>query len=231
MKNIPNKPHTSAPECASAKARLLEAAIDVFGKEGFSGATTRMIARRAGVNISAIPYYFGGKEGLYRAVVVHIAEKVQTALQNALAEIERYGDAAHSSSQKASALLDSLLAQIIDFMLGSPEAPRFVRIVLREQLDPSAAYQIIYAKFMSPIIDAIAKLLGAAAGIRDFREAHLRALAIMGQVMSFRIARETLVRMLDIDGYSPAETAEIREVILEQTRAALKGLSKGRNKY
>lgn len=49
------------------REKLLSASVDVFGRYGFDGATTRMLADAAGVNLQAIPYYFGGKEGLYIA--------------------------------------------------------------------------------------------------------------------------------------------------------------------
>ncbi len=52
---------------AGAQERLLEAALDIFGRDGYEAATTRAIAKKAGVNIAAIPYYYNGKEGLYRA--------------------------------------------------------------------------------------------------------------------------------------------------------------------
>src|SRR5579862_9588675 len=57
-----------APNRNDLRLRLLEAAIDVFGRHGFDGASTRMLAKAAGVNLQAIPYHFGGKEGLYLAV-------------------------------------------------------------------------------------------------------------------------------------------------------------------
>ncbi|MGD9210489.1 MAG: CerR family C-terminal domain-containing protein [Desulfobacteraceae bacterium] len=209
----------------NAKERLIEAAIDVFGKQGFSAATTRMIAQTANVNISAIPYYFNGKEGLYNAVVEYISEKVHTLLQDNLKEINAQTGAKSLNPRQAMALLENLLAQVIDFVLGSTEAFRFMRIILREQLDPSASYSAIYGRFMAPVLTTIAHLIEAITGITDSRENHLKALAVIGQVMAFRIGKETMVRLLDLKGYSPKETAEIRQLIIEQTRAALNGLS------
>jgi TetR/AcrR family transcriptional regulator len=51
-----------------ARRLLLDAALDEFAAKGFAGARTQDIAARAGVNKQLIAYYFGGKEGLYRAV-------------------------------------------------------------------------------------------------------------------------------------------------------------------
>jgi TetR/AcrR family transcriptional regulator len=51
-----------------SRERLLDAALDVFSAKGFAGARVQEIAERAGVNAQLISYYFGGKEGLYRAL-------------------------------------------------------------------------------------------------------------------------------------------------------------------
>lgn len=209
----------------NAKERLLEAAIDVFGKYGFNGATTRMIAQKAGVNISAIPYYFKGKEGLYHAVIEHISKIIQAQIQTTLQSIEERFKANNVKSKEATALLEKLLSGIINFILGSAQAPRFMRIILREQLDPSGAYDTIYGCVMAPVITAIAKMVTVITCVATKREAHLRAVMVMGQILSFRIAKETIVRLLDVKGYTAEETAEIKKMILEQTRAALKGLS------
>lgn len=50
------------------KRRLLQAALDVFSKAGFDGATTRMIAKKAKVNDSLIHRYFESKHGLFFAL-------------------------------------------------------------------------------------------------------------------------------------------------------------------
>jgi len=47
------------------EARILEAAEHVFAKHGFRGATTAMIAAKAGVTKPNIYYYFRNKEALY----------------------------------------------------------------------------------------------------------------------------------------------------------------------
>jgi len=59
-------PHERRRDPERTKARILDAAIEEFSAKGFAGARVAEIARRAGVNVQLIAYYFDGKEGLYR---------------------------------------------------------------------------------------------------------------------------------------------------------------------
>lgn len=213
-----------------AQERLLEAATDVFGRHGYDAATTRMIAKEAGVNIAAIPYYFDGKEGLYQAVIHHIVGMVTEQLAETRKEIANQSFAGPGAEKKAAALLEQLVAGLISFMVGSPQAPRVARIILREQMYPSAAYEIIFSGFMGSALDSMAALIMTISGNISRRKATLRAMAIVGQVLAFRVARETVVRALDIAGYSSEETEEIRKVIMEHTRYITDGLAHGSNR-
>lgn len=216
---VGSQPSAEAKSEITAHDRLLEAAVDVFGKHGFEAATTRMIAREAGVNIAAIPYYFSGKEGLYQAAVTSIVSTLETRVGGVLEEIANQSFAGESSRETALGLLEKLLEAIITFMVGSAQAPRVARIILREQLYPSSAYDIIFNRFLAPVIDSVATLVMHAAEEPSLRAAKLRAMAIMGQIIAFRVGRETMVRALGLEGYSAEETAEIRRIVLAHTRA------------
>jgi AcrR family transcriptional regulator len=56
----------SAPDRRQA---LIEAALDLFARQGYNGTTTRQIAERAGVNEAIIYRHFPRKEDLYWAVL------------------------------------------------------------------------------------------------------------------------------------------------------------------
>ncbi|PJG59114.1 TetR/AcrR family transcriptional regulator [Aeromonas cavernicola] len=62
--------------------RLLAAARDRFLSMPYSKVTTREIAELAGSNLAMIHYYFGSKEGLYKAVLGHVAEPLEHAWQD-----------------------------------------------------------------------------------------------------------------------------------------------------
>ena len=52
------------------KKALLLAAVREFAENGYQKATIRKIVERAGAkNLNAVVYYYGGKEGLYQAVL------------------------------------------------------------------------------------------------------------------------------------------------------------------
>jgi AcrR family transcriptional regulator len=59
----------AAPPVPSTRQRLLDAAARVFARDGLAGATTRAIAREAGVNEVTLFRHFQTKEGLLSAVV------------------------------------------------------------------------------------------------------------------------------------------------------------------
>ncbi|MCC5934845.1 MAG: TetR/AcrR family transcriptional regulator [Balneolales bacterium] len=58
----------------SKRDLILDAAEKLFAESGFNGTTTRAIAKKAGVNIAMLSYYFGSKEQLLHAVIERFSE-------------------------------------------------------------------------------------------------------------------------------------------------------------
>jgi len=213
---VAKKDSTHAP---GTKERLLEAAIDVFGRHGFDSATTRMIAKAGNVNIAAIPYYFGGKGGLYQAVIDHIVDHIKNEDGDLLEQIGGTTFTKDSDQQQARELIQAVLGRFINFIAGSEQGKRFSRIILREQMFPSPSYDTIFEGFLKPVLNALSTLIIASSGESDPRQATFKAMTLMGQVLIFRVARETIVRGLDLEGYSPEELEEIRRVIVANALA------------
>src|ERR1700744_3194778 len=67
------------------RSRILLAAIEMFGEQGFASASTRAIAARAGVNPPALQYYFHNKERLHQACGQYLAERIQEHLHQSMA--------------------------------------------------------------------------------------------------------------------------------------------------
>lgn len=58
------------------KSQILEVSLPLFAARGFSGTSVRAIAEAAQVNIAAISYHFGDKDGLYVAVLGKLYEEL-----------------------------------------------------------------------------------------------------------------------------------------------------------
>lgn len=58
------------------RARILQAAGELFAAQGYDGTTTRQVGGAAGVNVATLAYHFGGKEGLYEATLGAMYERL-----------------------------------------------------------------------------------------------------------------------------------------------------------
>ena len=65
----------------STRARLIEAALEVFGERGYHHATIQQIVRRAGTNVAAINYHFGDKAQFYGEVVSYALNLPRNAIR------------------------------------------------------------------------------------------------------------------------------------------------------
>ncbi len=204
---------------AETRARLIEAGLDIFGRQGFEAASTREIAKLAQANLAAILYHFGSKEALYRAVAEHIVGEISARVGVALAAAQ--GELREVNAESARTLILRLVDAFIDAALGNPEAERWARFVVREQLDPTPAFDIIY-RFMGPAHFTLTRLVAAAlGGDPDSQEMKLRAFTILGQGLVFRIAPTLVARQLGTPVLGLAERETIRGILRSQVTAIL----------
>jgi len=75
-------------DAAATRASLLEAATSHFAKEAYDSVTLRAVAADAGVDVSLVSRYFGGKEELFAAVL----ESCQTPDELFQGEPSRFGE-------------------------------------------------------------------------------------------------------------------------------------------
>lgn len=187
---------------AESRQKLIDAAIAEFGRKGLEGTSTRQIARRAGVNIASIAYHFGGKDQLYLACAEHIAHTVLQGFRSP-------GDDDPNLPPKAA--LKRALARVGHFMLATAETADFARFVLREQMDPTPAFELLYARVMAPMHQHLCALWGAATDADPGSErAKLKVFALISQILFYRMARAGALKRL---GWTEIDTAEIDAIV------------------
>jgi AcrR family transcriptional regulator len=174
---------------------LLDTAIEQFGRHGFEGASTRQIAQASGAAMSSITYHFGGKEGLYLAAADRIGQGI-SEIQAPLFAAARA--AAIESREQA---VDWLLRLIDGFgmMMLRPETENWARFIIREQLDPTEAFDRIYRGAMEPLAETFVALLKRIRSDLDDKEVRALALLFFGQALVLRAGRASVCRVMGVD--------------------------------
>jgi len=199
------------------RARLLDAAAEIFGTYNLEGATTRQLAERADVNQAAIPYYFGGKEGLYLATIEHFFSVHAPKIGSVVAEIESRLTAKNIDRGEALDLLKRLLGTMLEVLLRQQTNRSFGRIIIREQMQPTKAFDLIYERVIRHVHQTVSALLAILLEREpDDRSVIFRAQMIVGQILVFLAGRETIKRRLNLTGYTDEEFAEIKAALHEQ---------------
>lgn len=150
-KSGPRRRRVNDPE--GTRRNIVEIATAAFAARGFSGARVDDIAARTKTSKRMIYYYFGGKEGLYIAVL--------EAAYRSIRSVEADLDLEHQDPVQA---LRSLIGFTFDYQNAHPE---FIRLVMNENMLNGryvARSRTIHRLNMT-VIDALGALL--ARGQRD----------------------------------------------------------------
>jgi AcrR family transcriptional regulator len=181
---------TTLPEEAKRDAtrrHLIAAAAEVFTESGFQAATVREICERAAANIAAVNYHFGGKEGLYRAV---LKETFDTAIKKYPADFGLPPKA--TAEQRLRAFVYSFLLRIF----SEGPSSRYGKLMAREMIEPTGALDDVVSNNMRPmavVLDSIlADLLGKGANETTKR---LCACSVVSQVVFYHHCRPVVTRM------------------------------------
>lgn len=210
------------------KGRLVEAGLKLFGLHGMEATSTRSLAREAGVNLAAIPYHFGGKQGLYRAVLEHIVSIKTQEIGPSLEGARRACEAPGADRAGLLEALRELIRALVTAMLESPESRSCARIMLQEQIAPTAGFTILHEKFLLRVHAVLRCLLGRLLGLPDDSlDLHLHALSIMGQMFIFRVGMPSLLALVGGDKLPEAHVEAIVHVCTRQAEALVEGLAPG----
>ncbi|MEW6256262.1 MAG: TetR/AcrR family transcriptional regulator [Pseudomonadota bacterium] len=131
------------------RERILLAAREVFLEQGFELATVREITLRAGVNVSAINYYFGSKDELLAAVLDRIMQPYTEARVNALAAAEA---AAAPSAAPLSAIVEALVRPMVELSRDEAGSRPLTRLIQQIRARPSEGTKRFFVSRVDPAV-------------------------------------------------------------------------------
>jgi AcrR family transcriptional regulator len=211
------------------RLRIVLAAIDLFGQEGYERASTRKIALAAKVNLPALQYYFTGKRGLYLACAEHISKTVQAGLYPALDEVKR-ATSGPVNIERLIAGFCTLQDALVDFMIGPAATGEWAKFMVRERigLDSIDGFGTMRRHTGTPYTDYCATLIGRIIGRPPGDpETLIRLNTISGQVLPFQRPETSAVDALGWSKAGAGRQHTVRRIIRENTEAILRAVARG----
>jgi AcrR family transcriptional regulator len=141
---------------AQTRQQLLEVAGRVFAEHGYARATSKEICERAGTNIAAVNYHFGGKDGLYAAVLEEAHAR--------LVSIELVTSATQSTADPGEKLR-MLLMQVVSQIAQRDQDTWPLRVLSREIMAPTAMMDRMISNQIQPKLKLVSGMIGAILGV------------------------------------------------------------------
>lgn len=172
-----------------ARTRLVTEATRIFSVKGFATASTREICAAAGLNVAAIHYHFGGKEGLYREVLLGPIRQLTGAFDG-------FDDPALPLAQALRRMLGAFVgvageAGAAACVMTDAHAEQGLRLHLREMVEPSPVYAATVAQHIVPHHEAMARMLGRHIGVTaPDDDVHRLVFALVAMAHDYCMSRE-----------------------------------------
>jgi len=209
------------------RARIITAAMRLFGEKGYEGASTRDIAAAAGVNAPALQYYFDSKEGVLRACIEYIAERAWLSLSEAVIEAERLIAEGAGDEMLIEAYCDiQTRASEFKFKAADQDDWRLFMARLQAGLDPDIGFEAVFKRISMRAFGVAASIVGRLLDRpADDEEVRIRTVALSGQFQVFHVCRRMTLRLLDWDEINAERQALVKTVVRDHTRELLLALA------
>jgi TetR/AcrR family transcriptional regulator, regulator of cefoperazone and chloramphenicol sensitivity len=178
----------------TARARIRDAAIELFGRDGFERTTVRAIARACGVSPALVVHHFASKEQLREACEAHLLALVREGKSEALA-----GQSPPS--------LESYLATVED---SGP----LLRYLARTLQEAGPAASRIFTGLVDDTVDYLAASEDAGV-VRPTQDARARATALVSWGLSHLLLGRLIAQTLGDEYDEPAALARLAGPALE----------------
>ena len=201
----------------SARERIFETAVRMFANNELSNVSTKDIATEADVNVNTVIRHFGSKELLY----TNVLECITTMLQATLVSFQtHYYAAKHSftytTDEKYREFLIFWFEKFVKINIKSIfeeiKIDNFMhRIILREYMNPTEGFDILYNGFLKQWFD----------------KNRIRTHALYGQILIFTISYTIFSIRIGLKEQDIKNEAidNIIDIVLQHTRYIIDGIS------
>ena len=164
---------------------IITMVMPLFAMKGLNGVSVRGLARAAGVNISMISYYFGGKEGLYAAV---LAEQFAT-----LTRFEWIDQMENDTLKKFEMYIRATVSRY-------RKNPYLLRFYTSELTNPTACFETIVKPAIKKVVEMLLVTFTDGLSHEKFRDVLNPAdtvLALAGMINFYFLIEPATVELVD----------------------------------
>jgi AcrR family transcriptional regulator len=218
------------PRGEETRARIIDAAVELFGESGFGGTSTRDIAARAGVNAPVLQYYFDSKEGLYLACM----QQVIAGFWRFMGTVTERAESALARGASDPELIEAFCQIQMQWaeVASSDQSRNWRRLLERQHADigPAFALDVYYEgitrRMFAITVAIVARLLNTSV---ENPETQIRALAVGGQLAILHSMPRTTLVTLKRDRIGEKELALFKSVVREHTTVVLRSFARARS--
>ena len=164
------------------RENILFTALKLFAAQGLARTTVRQIAKEAAVNVSAISYYFGDKNGLYRAAFTE-------AMPCPVEDIKTVNQSNPSLEQTLNILFNGFVAPLKQSEL----VKLCLRLHMRELVEPTGLWSETINKDIAPRRQALLLVLQKHLGLPEIDDdLHRLAMSIVAMGVHLLVGRDVI---------------------------------------
>jgi AcrR family transcriptional regulator len=201
----------------NTRARVIEAAGQVFAAKGFEAATIREICRLGGANLAAVNYYFGDKQRLYLATVEYAYRQ----------RAEQVPFPHWSADTPPRRKLADFVLTLITRMIGQGPAQWERELILREVARPSESCRELVHDFIRPQFAVLDGILAEIWPTADARKRHLLAFSVVGQCLHYRVVDPVVRMLVSPEEFATYEPSMLAEHITKLTLGGIQHMAQG----
>lgn len=202
------------------KKNILEVAVDMFANSDFDSVSTRDIAEKANVNLSAISYYFGSKEGLYIAVVKKMIDVIKESNKSLVNSILNF-KFSQSQEENVKSFLN-IMGEFVEYAIINNNNNRDSIIWSKNNSRIALVLDIVYNDLHLPLNNAFAKIIASITNLSvDDIKTVFVVNSIIGQLIEILINKDMILKTLNIEVFDTKQLNILKDVVIRQTEAII----------
>lgn len=204
-----------------AASRMLQAAAGLYAEKGIGNVSLRELTARAGVNLAAVSYHFGSKEGLAEAVFEALSRRVNG---KRMADLDAYLAGLGTRRPALDQVLSIFVAPYLETG-NEQQGVLLARFIIQHRLEPSALTRKVIRKHFDPMAKRFIAALALACPHLEVRDISWRYLFTVSAVVLTLTDTTKNNRIARLSGgkADTSRTGELRVALLDFLRSGIWG--------